>query len=99
MECDLPAILNTWLDPKADLAEKAAVEEDFRRFFLFFGPAGFAESVQRKALIRRAVEGGSEYRLGVSEGLKGQTFEALRICIEGYLAFTPNELNAATHLD
>ena len=60
--------------------------EDFRRFFLFFGPAGFIESETRKRLIQRAVEGSSAYRVGVSEGLKEKAFEALRVCIEGFLA-------------
>lgn len=66
--------------------------EDFRRFFLFFGPVGYVVKDGRKPLVRRAVEGSSEYRLGVSEGLKEKAFEALRIAIEGCLAFAPNDL-------
>jgi hypothetical protein len=54
--------------------------------------------VQRKSLLRRAIEGSSEYRLSVGEDLKGQTFEALRVCIEGFLAYRPNNLNSDEHL-
>ena len=74
------------------LSEQSVHLEDFLRFYLFFSPAGFRDSVQRKSLVQRASEGSSEYRLGVSEGLKGPTFEALRTCIEGFLAYAPNQL-------
>jgi hypothetical protein len=93
LEVDLPAVLNGWAAAAGDLAEQSIHLDDFLRFYLFFSPAGFRESVQRKSPVRRASEGSSEYRLGVSEGLKGQTFEALRICIEGFLAYAPNKLN------
>ncbi len=62
------------------------------------GEYSLLESVRRKSLIRRAAEGSSEYRLGVSEGLKGQAFEALRVCIEGFLAYGPNGLEPARDL-
>ena len=84
-----PPSSTTW--PGGGLGYGAA--HDFRRFFLLFGPAGFAESDGRKSLVQRAVEGSSEYRVGVSEGLKEKAFEALRICIEGFLAHSPNDLD------
>lgn len=100
LEVDLADMLQEWASPPADQAvtERSAQFDDFLQFYLFFSPAGFVESVRRKFLIRRAAEGSSEYRLGVSEGLKGQAFEALRVCIEGFLAFGPNELEPARDL-
>jgi len=94
LEVDLAATLQHWASPPANqaVAERSAQFNDFLQFYLFFSPAGFKESVQRKSLIRRAAEGSSEYRLGVGEGLKGQAFEALRVCIEGFLAYGPNGL-------
>jgi len=78
---------NPTIDERSDLAD------DFLRFFLFFGPTAFRVTDDRQPLIRRALEGSSEYRLGVGEGLKEQTFEALRLCIEGFLNFKANELH------
>jgi hypothetical protein len=86
LEVDLPAILTAWAAATGDLAEQSIHFEDFLRFYLFFSPAGFRETVQRRSLLRRASEGSSEYRLSVGEDLKGQTFEALRVWIEGFLA-------------
>src|SRR5262249_2996822 len=57
-EVDLPAILNDAAG-RGGLAFAAA--EDFRRFFLLFGPPGFAETNDRKPLVQRAVDGSSEY--------------------------------------
>lgn len=94
-EVDLPAILADHVDERG-LSFAAA--EDFRRFFLFFGPAGHVGADGRKPLVRRAVEGSTEYRLGVSNGLKGQAFEALRVAIEGFLAFAPNRLDPDAEL-
>ncbi len=88
-EIDLVSILR---DRTGDELSFEAVA-DFRRFFLFFGPAGFTSRDGRKPFVQRAIEGSSEYRLGVSEGLKVKAFEALRLCIEGFLAFTPNKLD------
>ena len=94
-EVDLPLILDAALDGGA-LSYGAA--EDYRRFFLFFGPAGFVERAGRKPLVQRAVEGSSEYRLGVSEGLKGKAFHALGTCIEGFLSYSANALEADADL-
>lgn len=73
--------------------------DDFFHFFLFFGPAAYRATDGRKPLIRRALEGSSEYRLGVGEGLKERTFEALRLCIGGFLNFRPNALHPSFDLE
>ena len=95
-EADLAAILT---DHAASGGSSYTAAEDFRRFFLFFGPAGHTAAGDRTPLIRRAVEGSSEYRLNVSETLEGQAFEALRVCIEGFLAHEPNQLDPGTDLE
>jgi len=98
LECDISTILDYWADmgPGADgkgLLDRPHVLDDFVRFYLFFGPAAFRGTAERAALIERAAQGSSEYRLGVGEGLKEQVFEALRISIEGFLTFTRNNLD------
>jgi hypothetical protein len=86
LQADLPAILDAWAAAQGDVKAVSDRFEDFLRFYLFFAPAGFRGALERKALVRRAAEGSSEYRLGVSEDLKEQTFEALRICAEKKLS-------------
>ncbi len=98
LECDLPAILSGWLGEPAGVAERGLLLEDFLQFYLFFSPDGFASRLGRKPLVQRAVEGSSEYRVGISEGLKAKTFEALSLCIEGFLGYEPNGLYPATDL-
>ncbi len=95
-EIDLAKILDDW---STGVADRYSTAEDFRTFFLFFGPAGFVERDTRKRLVQRAVEGSSAYRIGVSEGLKWKAFEALRVCIEGFLAHDANDLNPVQTLD
>ena len=67
LECDLPAVLEA-------LRTRGMLIDDFMEFFLFFSPAAFEERAGRKPLIVRAVEGSSEYRLGVGESLKQRTY-------------------------
>ncbi len=98
LEFDLLAFLNDWLGAP-DLTEKAHLQEDFLHFFIFFGPTAFRRIDDRTPLIRRAIDGSSEYRLGVGEGLKERTFEALRLCIEGFLKHASNRLHPVADLD
>lgn len=91
LECDLPAVLEA-------LRDTSILIEDFMEFFLFFSPAAFEERDGRKPLIVRAVEGSSEYRLGVGESLKQRTYRALELCIEGLLTLPANGLNPSDHL-
>lgn len=97
LECDFGGLLN----------DKAAQKElfwpnfdDFVQFFLFFSPAAFAVLPGRvTSLIQRARTGSTYYRVGVGEGLKQRVFEALRLCIEGFLSYAPNRLNADVDLE
>lgn len=96
LECDLPTILDHWLTLSKSgpgLARMQATLNQFLRFYLFFSPAGFAVFAGRKPLIVRAAEGSSEYRLGVGEGLRTRVFDALRLCIEGFIRHEPNRLD------
>jgi hypothetical protein len=93
-ECDLPRLLDDrlrLLDEQAKqtgrLFETWNGYEDFLRFFLFFSPVAFRETADgAPPLIRRAREGSNEYRVGVGEGLKQRVFDALALCIEGFLS-------------
>lgn len=98
LECDLPAILDAWIS-RPNLADQVTLLDEFLTFYLFFSPVSFAEIDGRQPLINRAVEGSSEYRLGVGEGLKEQAFEALRLCVEGFLNNPANGLTPEAHLE
>ncbi len=102
LQCDLPALLNDWLSALTSataILEKEKAFEDFLTFFLFFNPKAFQETGGRIPFVARAAVGSTEYRMGVGEGLKSRTFEALRFSTEGFLKFEPNGLEAATHID
>ena len=94
LECDLTSLLDDW----SDRANVFKLFDDFLCFYLFFSPAAFREIDGRTPLLKRAIEGSSEYRLGVGQGLKERTFEALRLCIEGFLSFPANDLHPETDL-
>jgi hypothetical protein len=99
LECDLAALLE---DRVKNLRTSAKVWygfEDFLAFFLFFSPHGYTQALNRPPLVERARKGSSEYRLGVGDGLKERVFEALSLCIEGFLSYPPNNLTADAHLE
>ena len=100
LEVDLVRLLDEVTRPSAQLQLGPGGEEfdTFLRFFLLFSPHGFEFIDGRKPLITRAVEGSSEYSLGVSEELKERVFEALRLCVEGFIKFEPNGLVPAGDL-
>src|SRR5262249_14906804 len=75
LECDLVALLENRLSQSSRLPTLWAGFEDFVQFFLFFSPAGFAQAIDRPALVERARSGSSIYRIGVGEGLKPRVFE------------------------
>jgi len=72
--------------------------DNFVRFFLLFGRDGTVGFQGRKPLLQRAVEGSSEYSIGVGEQLKDRVFEALRLSVEGLISHAPNKLDAQTDL-
>ncbi len=94
--CD---ILEQWLSPKSDLIEREHLEDDFLQFYLFFSPRGFVTEADRQSLVARAVQGSSEYRLGIGDDLRNRAFNAVQLCIQGLLSFKSNGLNAAEHLE
>ncbi|MHC4697495.1 MAG: DNA methyltransferase, partial [Planctomycetota bacterium] len=97
LEVDLKRVLDEWF-PRQRTFD--AVEfDDFFRFFLFFRPGTFHPGHERVPLIRRAIQGSSEYCLSVGEDLKERVFEALRLCIEGFLAYSPNALSPDSDLE
>jgi hypothetical protein len=92
LECDLPALLDKWQAARHSITERDSLSGEFQQFYLFFSPHAYASDLP-KPLITRAIEGSTEYRIGVGEGLKERAFEALRLCIEGLLRYAPNELD------
>jgi hypothetical protein len=69
LEVDLPRLLSEQT-PQIDqlpLDARGRLLDVFQRFFLFFGPPAFVEYAGRKPLIVRAVEGSSEYSVGVGD--------------------------------
>jgi len=98
LECDLGTLLEDWRNATTITARDSLTDE-FLEFYLFFGPVGYRTTEQLKPLVDRAIEGSSEYRVGVGEGLKERAFEALRLCIEGFLTYAPNDLLPAVDLE
>ena len=99
IEVDLPALLNAVMPAgELQLGPSGRGLDDFLRFYLLFSPAGFAVLHGRKPLLDRAVTGSSEYSLGVGEELKDRVFEALRLCVEGFIKHAPNHLDAVRDL-
>ncbi len=106
LECDLAGLLEAWRNARPAgrqsqrvITERDALVEEFLKFFLFFSPAAYQETERLKPLIHRAIEGSSEYRVGVGEGLKERAFDALRLCIEGFLNCPSNDLSADVDLE
>lgn len=104
IEFDLAQFLNCWSEAgdkkgQRTMAQDTPLVEDLLRFYLFFSPAAFVCVEARKPLIQRAVEGSNEYRIGVGRELKDRVFDALGICIQGFLDYEPNALNADDHLN
>jgi len=106
LECDFAGLLEAWrnarLIARQDqrlILERESLVDEFLQFFLFFGPAAYRATERPKPLIHRAIEGSSEYRVGVGEGLKERAFDALRLCIEGFLNYPPNDLSADLDLE
>jgi Eco57I restriction-modification methylase len=93
LQVDVPRLLDPLLLHKQTTMHGEDVAE-FLRFYFFFSPRGFESRDGRPPLVQRAIAGSSEYRLDVSEDLKERVFEALRICIEGFLAYESNGLSA-----
>jgi Eco57I restriction-modification methylase len=100
LEIDLPRLLDS-LTPAGDqlgLGPAGIEFDDFLRFFLLFSPVGFVSVNDRKPLLLRAIQGSSEYAVGVGEELKERVFEALRLCIEGFIKYEPNKLDPIDNL-
>lgn len=99
LECDLEKLLSNRLKEPAKLFEESQTFYDFLRFFLLFSPVAFTTVAERSLLIERARNGSTEYRLGVGEGLKQRVFEALCLCIDGFVSHAPNNLHPTADLE
>ena len=99
LECNLVELLKEWDKVKFDFTHNEVIFNNFLKFYLFFSPKGFIKIEGRKSLIDRALEGSSEYRLGVGEDLKKRIFEALRLCIQGFLELPINQINISKDIN
>lgn len=100
LEIDLPLLLDSVAAPEGQLGYLAGPNfDDFFRFFLLFGKDGIVAASGRRRLLSRALEGSSEYSIGVGEQLRDRVFEAQRLAIEGFLAHSPNALDANRDLE
>lgn len=97
-ECDLANLLDDSATRAQRLFDISKGFDDFLQFFLFFSPIGLASTIDSVSLIQRARTGSTRYRVGVGDGLKQRVFEALRLCVEGFLSHEPNALKAETDL-
>ena len=95
LEVDLQALLEdlTPAGGQLELGPSGPEFDNFLRFYLLFSPVGLASNADRKPLIQRAVDGSSEYSIGVGEELRDRVFEALRLCVEGFLSHHENALD------
>jgi hypothetical protein len=100
LEVDLPKLLDACIGgQQATFEFDRTGAEDFFLFYLFFSPHAFESINGRAPLIERGRRGSSEYALSVGEDLKERVFEALRVCIQGFLTHLPNDLDPAHDLE
>ncbi len=97
LECDLPRLLKEYGQTE-DLEEREGLFQEFLCFYLFFSPLAFHPTGPRAPLIQRAKTGSSEHRLGIGQDLRMRVFEALRLCIEGFLKHGANGLDPSLDL-
>ena len=97
LEVDLPTLLDQHMLGQTHITGEHIA--DFLYFYFFFGPAGFVTTAGRNSLVERALLGSSEHAVGVSEDLKERVFEALELCIEGFLALPANTLSAESDIE
>ena len=95
LEVELPTVLDEVGD-QVDIQGEHV--RDFLFFYLLFSPGAFESRRSRAPLIQRALFGSSEYSIGVSEDLKERVFDALRLCISGFLSANGEALSANSDL-
>ena len=100
LELDLPRLIEYWTGGGGVRPRSEAVLDEWMRWYLLATPVAFRTVEDRPTpLIDRALNGSSEYRLGVGENLREQVFRALRICIQGFFANEANGLHPERDLD
>lgn len=99
LEVDLPQILELWSDQRRRTGREDQIVDEFLRWYLLATPVAFASIDGRIPLIERALAGSTEYRIAVGGSLRDQVFEALRLCIEGFLSHRANGLDPARDME
>ena len=78
---------------EVDLTEVVTLDEDaFLYFLAFFHREAFRPDGAGECFLDRAYRASSDYAARVSEELKDNVYEALRLLAEGFLAFPGNDL-------
>ncbi len=88
-EIDLPALLD------ADAGDPDRLE-DFKYFWLFFRRQAFvpgSHAPGHPAWLDLVLTESQVYEQGVSEGLKGQVYDALQALAQGFVDYAPNGLS------
>lgn len=78
---------------EVDLPHIVTLDDDaFLYFLAFFHREAFQPDGTGECFLDRAYRGSTEYAAKVSQELKGNVYEALRLLAEGFLAFPGNNL-------
>ena len=88
-EVDLPALLDAGADDQERL-------EHFKYFWLFFRRQAFiagSHAPGHPAWLDLVLTESQVYEQGVSEGLKGQVYDALQALAQGFVDYAPNGLS------
>jgi hypothetical protein len=78
---------------EVDLPQIITLDEDaFLYFLAFFHKEAFQPDGTSECFLDRAYRASTEYAAKVSEELKDNVYEALRLLVEGFLSFSANNL-------
>jgi len=99
LELDIERLLRRWTGQNRSLFRDRSALDEFLPWYLLATPAAFTAPPGLSPLIDRALSGSTAYRIKVGDELREQVFEALRLCVEGFLIHEPNGLDPQQDLE
>lgn len=93
LELNLETVMERWTRGFQLGVPREKALDEFLPWFLLATPVAFRPEPRVGSLIERATTGSTAYATRVGDSLRDQVFEALRLCIEGFLAHKPNNLD------